>query len=335
MKISKSLTDLFESQEDNAKAIQNLYEPRLSSWAKDREWHYADRIKKPESYAQKIEQSHHELIDDVYAGTIIVKNRLEAHECCKLLEQEDTCRHLGIIFQHKRPNDLGEATFPPDRFLFDSIRMYFKAGKPDVGEPDYLSEVFEIQIKTLIDEAWGKASHGFFYKTDDNLSWAKERLMSQIKALLESAETALNEAGILSESAILQKEDKKLNQINAIMDFYREGWTNSDALPNDLRRLATSTHELLSYLNMGIDRLKEVLQVETEQGRGSNIINLSPYWIVVASIAEQTGWASFLSTINSALKNGRNRGKIFPLLKELEWPETIDLAQYTKIRKIA
>ena len=335
MKISKSLSDLFKAQEDNAKAIRSLYEPRLSSWAKDKEWHYTDRIKKPESYAQKIEQSHHTIIDDVYAGTIIVRNRLEAHECCNLLELEDTCKSLGIIFQYKVPDNLNEAKFPADRFLFDSIRMYFKADKPDVGEPDYLTETFEIQIKTLIDEAWGKASHGFFYKTDDNLSWAKERLMSQIKALLENAETALNEASVLSESVILQKEDKKLNEINAIMDFYRESWTEPDALPKDLRRLAISTHELLSYLSMSVESLKEILQIESEQGRGANIINLAPYWIVVASIAEQTGWEEFLQKVNNSLKNGRNRGKVFPLLRELEYPDNIDLTQYTKIREIA
>ena len=337
MKISKSLSDLYTLQKVNAEALQKIYQPEFDTWAKARGWHYADRIKEAESYAQKIEQSHHRNIEDVYAGTVIVRNRLEVYECCELLEQKETCKSLQIIFVSKRPDDLQKATFRADCFAFDSVRMYFKAAKPDVGEPDYLAETFEIQIKTLTDEAWSKVSHDFFYKTDEDISWAKERLMAQIKALLESAEIAINEAATLSEAKILQKEDKNFTKVNAIMQFYREAWIEKGALPKDLRRLAENTKDLLSYLGIDVAEIREIIQQATEQGCGANVIHLAPYWIVVLSIAQHMGWERFLSKINNKLSwinKKRERKKVFPLLRELKWPENINLEQYSEIREI-
>jgi hypothetical protein len=223
--------------------------------------------------------------------------------------------------------------------------MYFTASKPDIDSAYYhlnkvferqvFGEVFEIQIKTLLDEAWGKASHDFSYKTDGNLSWAKSRLMFQIKALLENAEMALSDAELLSEAKILQKSDERLDKLNNIMQFYRENW-DKGLLPNDMKRLAENTQELLGYLNKDLDWLINMIESETANGRGSNIMNLSPYWVVVQSIIENMGWKDFLKEINNALKGKNNRGKknIFPIIRELERPENINLDNFPNIREI-
>jgi len=331
MKISHSLTQKFKEQEENALYLQRVLKDKILSWCGDRNWFYVDRIKKDESYAQKVEQSHNNPIDDVYAGTIIVKNRFEVEECCLLLEKNKT---LGIEFQSKRPDNLNKAGLDSaNRFTFDSVRMYFKASKPDIGSPDYLNEVFEIQIKTLLDEAWGKASHDFFYKTDENLSWAKLRLMSQIKALLENAEIALSEAALLSESKLLQKSDDQLDKLNNIMDFYRKNW-DKDFLPKDLKRLAENTQNLLSYLSQDLYWLINIIESETAAGRGSNIMNLSPYWIIVQTIIEKIGWENFLKQIDKTLKKKWGNKKIFLIIKELERPENINLDDFPNIREV-
>lgn len=333
MKISRSVTKKFKEQEDNAFALQSLLRERISSWCQNRGWFYNDRIKKDESYAQKVEQSRSIIIDDVYAGTIIVRNRKEVEICCELLKKNDI---VGMLYHFQRPSDLNKAApFSAEKFTFDSVRMYFKASKPDIGSPNYLNEIFEIQIKTLLDEAWGKAGHDFFYKTNEDLSWAKQRLMYQIKALLENAEMALSHAELLSGAEILQKSDDRLDKLNNIMQFYRENW-DKGLLPADMKRLAENTDELLGYLYKDLGWLINIIESETANGRGSNIMNLSPYWVVVQSIIEKMGWKDFLKEINNALKGKNNRGKknIFPIIRELERPENINLADFPNIREI-
>lgn len=345
MKISRSVIERFKEQEENAIELKRVLGFRISDWCKSNNWLYVDRIKKDESYAQKIEQLHINKIDDVYAGTIIVKNRLDVKDCCEQLEKN---KMLGIEFQLKRPANLETSSFSAETFTFDSVRMYFKASKPDIDAPYYhldkvferqvFNEVFEIQIKTLLDEAWGKASHDFSYKTDGNLSWAKQRLMYQIKALLENAEMALSDAELLSEAKILQKSDKRLDELNNIMQFYRENW-GKELLPNDMRRLAENTRDLLKYLSQNLDCLKNIIKLETAAGRGTNIMNLSPYWIVVQSIIETIGWMDFLNKIDGSLKiekkaDKRKKKNIFPIIRELERPENINLDNFPNIREI-
>lgn len=329
MKISGSVMQKFKKQEENALKLQERINPIILSWCQNYGWFYTDRIKKDESYAQKVEQSRSNIINDVYAGTIIVKNRLEVEKCCQLLEQNIH----GMLFQSKLPKDLNRATSSADIFRFDSVRMYFKAAKPDIGEPDYLDEIFEIQIKTLLDDAWGKASHDFFYKTDEDISWAKQRLMFQIKALLENAEMALSDAEYLSKSELLQKSDYQSDNLNKIMEFYRKNW-DKEFLPKDLKRLAENTQDLLNYFpkEKNLEWLVTLIESETADGRGSNIMNLSPYWIVVQSIIEQMGWESFLKTINNNLKN--KKGNKFSIIRELERPEKINLDNFSNIREI-
>lgn len=333
MKISRSVIERFKEQEENALALQSLLRERISSWCQDRGWFYNDRIKKDESYAQKVEQSRSIIINDVYAGTIIVRNRTEVEKCCRLLEENDI---FGILYHDKRPSDLNKAApFSAEKFTFDSVRMYFKASKPDIGSPHYLNEIFEIQIKTLLDEAWGKAGHDFFYKTNENLSWAKQRLMYQIKALLENAEMALSHAELLSGAEILQKNDDRLDKLNKIMQFYRDNW-DKELLPNDMKRLAENTDDLLSYLYKDLGWLIDIIKLETEAGRGSNIMNLSPYWIVVQSIIEKMGWTRFLKKIDESLqkKNKWGNSNIFPLIQELDRPENINLNDFANIREV-
>lgn len=330
MKISGSLERKFKEQEENALALQKLLKERILSWCSEHGWFYDDRIKKDESYAQKIEQPRNSSIDDVYAGTIIVRNKLEIEECCQRLEQGEI---FGIELQYKRPVDLNKASLlSADKFTFDSARMYFKASKPDIDSPSYLNEIFEIQIKTLLDEAWSKASHEFFYKTDEKLSWAKLRLMSQIKALLENAEIALSEAELLSKSSLLQKNDDQLDELNSIMEFYQKNW-NKELLPKNLKRLVENTQNLLRYLSQDLNWLEDIIDSATATGKGSNIMNLSPYWIVVQSIIEEIGWELFLKTVNRKLKKGSN-SKAFPIIWELEFPENINLNDYPNIKFI-
>src|SRR6185295_542993 len=76
-------------------------------------------------------------------------------------------------------------------FSFDDLRLYTK-WKPDVTlpTPTFAGVVFELQIKTFLQHAWSIATHDLIYKTD-SISWPKERVAFEIKAMLEHAENAI------------------------------------------------------------------------------------------------------------------------------------------------
>lgn len=326
MKISASIKQIYDNHEVKAQAIKQKIDENLLVWCRRQEWFYSSRVKQIESFAQKCQLSHIKKFDDVYAGTIVVKNRLEVKKCINLLL--DSQDQLNIHYEYKRPEPIETAKNSPDSFVFDSVRLYFTMQDPYDEQPIYLEEFFEIQVKTLLDEAWEKVSHNFFYKTGDKLSWAKSRVMFQIKALLENAELAIAEAHKIASSEVLQKDFSELDDLNDVMDFYQKHWAK-EKLPEDLRRLSESTLFLLKILNQSIQQLDELIISENQAGRGSNLLNLAPYWIVVSSYIKNLGWDVFLRTINEKLDGGR---VTFPLITELEIPETINLDKYQMVR---
>jgi ppGpp synthetase/RelA/SpoT-type nucleotidyltranferase len=318
MKISRSIEDRFIRQKGYADAIRAKLSQPIGDWCKNKGWLFEDRIKELESYAQKIEQSRIKLIDDVYAATIIVKNKKEIIACCK--ELENTENILGLRFSHKLPESFVDTKNDPDKFIFDSVRMYFKPPVPEVDIPDYIEEVFEIQIKTLLEQAWNKATHTF-YKSNEDLSWAKSRLISQTKALLESAEIALIETDLLSDSIVLQKQNPRITNINRVSALYKSRWDES-VLPKDLKRLAENTLTFLGYIKKDIQWFENLIDEECNAGRGSNLLNLSPYWVTVQASVNKLGWSNFLALLKKEKKLNKQK---FPLIKELELKEMVTI----------
>jgi ppGpp synthetase/RelA/SpoT-type nucleotidyltranferase len=316
MKISGSIENRFNVQRDHADAIQKMLSGSIRDWCKSKGWHFEDRIKGIESYAQKIEQSRITVVDDVYAATIIVRNKAEVPDCCQQLESQQNT--LGIRFIKQVPESLTETNSYPEQFNFDSVRMYFKSPLPVIDIPEYVEEIFEIQIKTLLEQAWDKATHAAVYKSNSEVSWAKTRLISQIKALLESAELALTETELLSKSVVLQKNNPKFTIINHISNIYRATWDQA-ALPENMKLLAENTITFLDYIGKNVGWLEGLLKKECEAGRGCHLLNLSPYWIVVQATIIDISWATFIDILKANKKIRKN--KKIPLLRELELPE--------------
>jgi len=332
MQVSYSIESLHKKHKECAAAIKNEYESQISDWCKKYKFHFYCRVKSVESFAQKMETTRGNRPDDVFAGTIVVKNRNEVKLAVDELKDKNPFNWRLI---KKIPENFSKVNYSPAYFNFDSVRLYFIVDDPYFKDPIFKDEIFEIQIRTLLDDAWGQAGHDFFYKTDEKLSWAKERLMYQIKALLENAEVALTEAEEISNLSILQIENRDINYLNDIMEFYIRTW-NKSALPKDMRRLSDNTKNLLYYLKKDFNfcDLETLIQLETKAGRGAKIINLSPYWIVVQSIAQKLGWEVFCERINLSLSQKRKSDLSFPLISELNLPDSLDFSKYAHIKII-
>ena len=189
MKVPASVRALFEAQRDaNDKlreAVKDLLKPRLQPY-----WHYVDRVKTEESFALKIESGRFgdpARLEDFFACTIVVRNHSEIPEAEKLV--------LEIFSLHERrpPSSVLTKKYSSS-FAFDDLRLYVKYIEDPALPPKGLKDIpFEVQVKTFLQHAWSIATHDLIYKTD-SVSWPKERIAFQVRAMLEHVEISITEA---------------------------------------------------------------------------------------------------------------------------------------------
>ena len=178
------------------------------------------------------------------------------------------------------------------------VQQYAQDGiipKPPHTGKEYENLTFEIQIKTFLEHAWSIATHDFQYKSNE-ISWAKARLVSQLKAMLDNIELSILESTHLAKSGYMDKGNNEYDKLNSTIKFYAENW-GEDKLPKDLRRLAQNTLQLMTALRIDLNDITEILSKENDAGRGINTISLSPFQIIVQGLINQKpdSIAQFLS----------------------------------------
>ncbi len=134
------------------------------------------------------------------------------------------------------------------------------------------SLLFEVQVKTILSHAWGKATHDIMYKSNE-FSWGKSRVAFQIKAILEQAEFAISQIG-RTEDGYYPASDE-FEQKNGIIEWLEEHWPQR--LPSDVKRLADTIFIMCAELNISVAELKQYLERDSEEGKGSKLLNLSPF----------------------------------------------------------
>lgn len=284
MKIINSINNHHHQQLDSIKILSKKFEEIINA-IKHKGWYYFGRVKTAESFALKIETGRFdpEQLEDFFACTIVVENYDEIPKAIKAIEQ-----HCVII--KRRPLYDTHTTKDATEFLFDDLRLYVKL-KPTKDLPpeaivNTLSNIiFEIQIKTFLQHAWVIATHDLVYKGDE-ISWAKQRIAYQIKAMLEHVEISIHEVEKIKDSTILTKKNDKVERLNKIKNFLTKNWKLHE-LPKDLRRISDTISLLLDDLNMSPEKLQTHLDEETRLKRGRSTLNLSPYFIIIQTIINQ------------------------------------------------
>jgi len=243
---------------------------KLMPSIKQPSWHYFSRIKSEESFAQKLETGRVENIrepDDLFACTLVVKNKREILDALTRIET-----HFHIKF--RKPKQYNFTTKDSSSFEFDDLKLYVHIKPPDYLPPSPINTVlFEIQIKTFLEHAWSITTHDLIYKSED-ISWSKERVAFQVKALLELVETSINRVDILSRSPELAKQNLKTLTLNKIRDFLMAAFP-PESLPDDLLRLCNNIRNLLEYFHLSWEKIVEMLEKETARGRGAETLDLS------------------------------------------------------------
>lgn len=282
MKIPTSVRYIFKDRKPLYEKLREAVDKKLGC-AKKEEWHYISRVKGEESFTLKAESGRYgdiSTLEDFFACTLVVPNFGHVKDA------EDVVRSM-FEFSHRRPVTDRKTHKPSHSFEFDDLRLYAKwVDDPDLPPTGLDGLVFEIQIKTFLQHAWSIATHDLIYKSCE-ADWSKERIAYQIKAMLEHAESSIQQAEDMAKSSTAMKTDKITKRLSSLITLLGDIWQNEDDLPEDKKRLAINVLSLLKCLDMSDDALKQILIKETEKGRGAHTRNLSPYGTIVQSILNQ------------------------------------------------
>jgi hypothetical protein len=275
--ISKIYNDIYPFAEKLKKQVDSLIIPK-----KRDTWHYYSRIKSLESFALKLETGrvpNPSKMEDFFAGTLVVENINEIQSgilCIQSLFEIKERKPPADNFTHKDSSS----------FAFDDLRLYLSLKKLDYMPPGDLPDIiFEIQIKTFLQHAWSIATHDLIYKSD-TVSWSKERVAYQIRAMLEQAELSISGVEALSKLPELAKDNRESQSLNSIKTFLVAVFT-PESLPSDLLRLSGIVNDVLKVFKIDLDRLRSMIEAETAVEKGSKTLDLSPYGIIIQSIINQ------------------------------------------------
>ena len=145
----------------------------------DRGWFYRDRVKTLESFTLKVETGRfpdYARMEDFFACTVIVPTFSQLDDAIGMIEDL-----FELVRRH--PEGDAETHKGASNFTFDDLRLYVQRRAAANLPPSELDGIiFEIQIKTILQYAWGIATHDLIYKTDE-VSWPKERIAYQVKAM--------------------------------------------------------------------------------------------------------------------------------------------------------
>lgn len=300
MKITRSVRALYDECDALYQRLAADVNERLKPRAEQKQWFFISRVKQLESYALKLETgrvSDPRRTEDFFACTIVVPTLGQIEEAERLV--------TGIYpLKTRRPPDDTKTSKQASNFQFDDLRLYVQQPESTTGRDADLDGLpFEVQVKTILQHAWGVATHDLIYKSD-RVSWPRERIAYQVKAMLEHAEIAIAQAEKLADAPGVAKVDQFTADTALLLHELNAKWSE-DQLPKDRKRLADTILQLLRLCGKKADQFTQI--IDAEQKRLSVLpADLSPYAFTVQALANARD-----VDLQKKLAESRNRTSIF------------------------
>lgn len=293
MKIPQSVRNHYQDLEPKYRELKKKVDS-LVAGGKPERWHYESRVKTEQSFALKLETGrvrYPSSPEDFFGATLVVENR------ARIAEAEEFVTGMFPLAR-KRPRDARVTHLQPHSFDFDDLRLYVKWRDDKSLPPTGLDGLlFEVQIKTFLQHAWGIATHDFIYKADE-IQWSKSRIAYQVKAMLENAELSIGEAESLTGASVLARTDEECRDLQQTIEDLRARWPPGQ-LPVDLRRLAQNVLKLSFDVQKRMNDIWTAVDDATKAGQGAATLNLSPYGAVIESLIWKFGISVFAPLANS------------------------------------
>lgn len=316
MKIPVSFQTAYSTVESELDLLKQYVEPRLQTIAKNVGGTYSGRIKTIESVLIKIEKELTEnvnyefplkRINDLFGCRLIVPNtRL-------ISETEDAISDQFEIIERR------VRVLKPEEFAYNDINLTCKIKQTDalLNRSSFTSYLFEIQIKTLLQEAWGIAGHGILYKAKKK-AWGIARITSQLRALLEMADSVLANFEQVAEAFHSDQEYQSYQVPNKIVSLLEANWS-SENLPANTYRLAQTIQKYFIAIGDGnVETLETLLANEKYKGY-IQARSLFPTQAIFIILFEEHG----IAFVNNMTKKGKRvligeeMEDVCPLLKQI------------------
>lgn len=280
MKVVNSIRARYDEQREQYEALQKNVNQRMQKIPGS--WYYKSRIKSLESYALKLEGGRLDPSnpDDLFACMIIVPDPKSISEAVSFAKSQFT------VLSRKPKCDL----FTPKAsgmFRFDDLRLYAQLKKEEFMPPDHEGSmpsemIFEIQIRTFMQHGWDEAIHGLTYKGKE-ISYMMERIAYQVKAMLEHVEMVIYNICEIKDKIRLPATNPEVEDLKRIKKFLETSW-KPDMLPNDMITTSRGVKRLIEELDVNIAEVRQYVREETAARRGTEILDLSPFFIILQSI---------------------------------------------------
>lgn len=218
MKVSPSLRQAYEKVHPVLERLAGFVEPRARKIAEKHHGAYSARIKEPESILIKAEKEGYQHpfaeMDDLFACTIAVPDH---HRVGHARADVEACFEVVKV----RQRDV-----KPEEFTYNDLSLYLKV-KPGFfnRHEAYLDFIFELQIKTLLQRAWSQAGHDVIYKSARR-TWGLARISSQLRALLEMADSVLANLEGAADALQPRVDYPKYSQTNDLVGILEETWAH-------------------------------------------------------------------------------------------------------------
>lgn len=297
MKMPKALRDIYDMSLPLYEKLKYEIDSTLGHWVREEGWEFESRIKKIESFVQKIETGREKnpyKIKDFFACTIIVRSAAELEAAEELVKREFT-------WIKELPKDRVITKKDSTSFVFDDLRIYVSRKPSASGRSLSLNGlVFEVQVKTIFQQAWVKATHDHVYKSE-SISWPKERIAYQIKAMFEQADIMLylSKTSSITFSPTLARQSERTSKIEELIEKICNIW-DDESLPRDKKRLAESVLDIFEGAGC-LSSYTEIIE-EEKLRFGCLPKNLSPYCFSVQAIFH-TSYIKFENIKKNNFKN--------------------------------
>lgn len=294
MKIPRKVESVYSELVPEYSALKTAVDQTFFEISQRNEWFYRSRIKKVESFTQKLEidsRYFSSKFEDLLGCEIIVDTRADID-----LALEELKSLFSI--ESQRPKDISGTNLDPDSFRFADLRLYLRKKNLSGPEENIHKLKFELQVKTIFSYSWSKATHGLIYKAKD-ISWAKERVAFQVKAMIEQSEYAI--ANIESTKTDFFPTHSKFTSLQKIATLLRERWS-TDLLPGDLKRCAENVLKLADLFGINANTASEILDATFTTEFLEKHRNLSPFYASLVAF-EPTAKSAAAKKKDDRIKN--------------------------------
>jgi len=299
--------------------LRDRCDPLLKSIADSHSGLFASRLKDAESLYSKIEQGYHRNpfseIPDIYAATIALPVISDIPKVCE--------RVLVDFEEIERRSDRSRK---PEEFTYDDLHLVVRLRESNlIADKSLLNLRFELQIKSLLQFAWSKATHETIYKAND-ISWQADRLAAEARATLELIDSLLDDVSSAAELQ-LEKENEDYVRQQSIVALLVRCWS-PEQLPKNLRRCAQTIDNYLKLAAVTLEDLTALLS----KGEGAKFLtatSLTPAQAVFGALLHSMTEDEIQGLCRKATRH-RVRFLVTPEMRELI-PDVEKLASSVRV----